>query len=147
MTFWKPLAIAAVPLALACSPKAVEPSPPAKPPDSAPPAKPPAPIAGSETDAGAPAPEPPAACPDGMEHVTHDFCPKMQRHCAKSEYDKSNHITICHRFKEGAQECLADRIPLDFCIDRYEFPNAKGEPPLHNLNFKEAKLSCSSVGR
>ena len=47
----------------------------------------------------------------------------------------------------GTATCPGDMVAIkDFCVDRYEFPNQKGEPPLHNLNFKEATSACKSVG-
>jgi sulfatase modifying factor 1 len=80
-----------------------------------------------------------------MAHIKHDFCPEMQRRCLKSEYDKPNHLTICHRFEQGVQQCLAPRIPLDFCIDRYEFPNQKGAHPPWMVDWYDAMGHCAAL--
>jgi len=48
---------------------------------------------------------------------------------------------------KGTAKCPADMVSIkDFCVDRYEFPNKKGEIPLHDLTFNEAKTSCATVG-
>ena len=103
-------------------------------------------------DAGLPGPESAdaaagAACPPDMQHVKHDFCPKVERQCLKSEYDKANHITLCHRFKPGVTECQAPRQALDFCIDRYEYPNEKGAHPPVMLSFYDASGLCAARGK
>ena len=47
----------------------------------------------------------------------------------------------------GTARCPEDMVAIkEFCVDRYEFPNLKDEPPLHDLNFTEATTACSSVG-
>lgn len=129
-----------------------EPARPAAAPEPAPPqasvpaaAEPAAPDAAAS--AGAEAAAPPAPCPPGMVHVKKDFCPQMERTCLKSEYDKSNHITLCHRFKEGENECKASRVPLDFCIDKYEFPNEKGGKPPVMIDWYHAMGECSALGK
>ena len=82
-----------------------------------------------------------------MLHVRHDYCPEMQRRCRKSEYDKANHITICHQFKEGDQTCLQPRVSLDFCVDRYEYPNQKGAHPPVMVDWYTAMGQCAALGK
>jgi hypothetical protein len=88
-----------------------------------------------------------AECPPDMLHVKKDFCPKVDRDCAKSEYDKANHITICHRFREGSTRCKAARVALDFCIDRYEFPNEKGAHQPVMVSFYDGSGLCAARGK
>ncbi|MCB9587131.1 MAG: SUMF1/EgtB/PvdO family nonheme iron enzyme [Polyangiaceae bacterium] len=92
-------------------------------------------------------PTPPPPCPDGMLHVQHDYCPEMERKCLKSEYDRSNHITICHRFAEGENTCKAERVKLDFCIDRYEYPNEEGGHPPVMVSWYDAAGACGALGK
>jgi formylglycine-generating enzyme len=87
-----------------------------------------------------------SACPSGMAHVKREFCTEMERTCRKSEYDKANHITICHRFME-TQRCTGRRIPLDFCIDHYEYPNKKGEKPPVMVDWYDATGLCAAQGK
>lgn len=106
--------------------------------------------AGVEAAAGADAAAEAAAsgpCPADMVHVKQSFCTNMDRRCQKSEYDKANHITICHRFVEGQQKCVGRRIPLDFCIDRYEYPNEKGAHPPVMVDWYDAMGQCAALGK
>ncbi len=82
-----------------------------------------------------------------MVHVVHEFCPAMQRHCLDSEYEPSNHITLCHRFAAERQRCLETRVRLDFCIDRYEFPNRPGAHPPVMIDWHEADRLCTAIGK
>ena len=84
------------------------------------------------------------ACANGMVHIHFDYCPKLERRCVDKEYDKPNHITICNRFATGKPRCLEPRIPLDFCIDEYEYPNQAGAKPPVMLNFFEASARCAN---
>jgi len=123
-----PIVVGAVPMASAL------PAP------SAPPSTEPA-----DTHASDSAPAPPGdACPKGMRHVRFDHCPKLLRTCLDKEYDKPNKITICHRFASRKPECKAPRVPLDFCIDEYEYPNRAGAKPPVMVNFFEAKDLCAA---
>ncbi|MBX3130712.1 MAG: SUMF1/EgtB/PvdO family nonheme iron enzyme [Polyangiaceae bacterium] len=99
---------------------------------------------GVELDAGAATS---SACPPDMQHVQMNFCPDMERHCLKNEYDKANRLSICHRFKEGLQTCRAPRVALDFCIDRYEFPNELGKRPRVMVDWYEATGECAALGK
>jgi formylglycine-generating enzyme required for sulfatase activity len=85
------------------------------------------------------------ACPSDMVHIKFEHCPKLQRRCLDKEYDKPNHITICNRFASDKPECQVPRVPLDFCIDKYEYPNRLGEKPPVMLNFFEASQLCSAL--
>jgi formylglycine-generating enzyme len=82
-----------------------------------------------------------------MRHVAHHYCPKLERECVDKEYDKPNRITICHEFRQGRSECREARVPLDFCIDEYEFPNRQGEKPPVMVSFYDAEKSCAEAGK
>lgn len=94
------------------------------------------------TSALSPSPSSAPSCPADMVHVHHEFCPDLRRHCARSEYDPANHLTICHRFTRGSQECRGERRLLDFCIDVYEYPNRKGAHPPVMIDWHEANRLC-----
>ena len=82
-----------------------------------------------------------------MQHVQHSYCPKLERQCVDKEYDKPNRITICHAFREGKAECPEPRVPLDYCIDEYEYPNQKGAKPPVMVSFFDAEKSCAEAGK
>jgi hypothetical protein len=87
-------------------------------------------------------PGPAPACPDDMIHVRHEFCPDIVRQCRKSEYDRPNRITICHEFEANPGICRDERRPVDYCIDRFEYPNEKGEHPPVMVDFHDAERAC-----
>ena len=96
--------------------------------------------------ASAPAPAP-ALCRPGMQHVKTSYCPDMKRECVDKEYDKPNRITICHRYREGKNDCQAPRLPLDYCIDEFEYPNKTGEKPPVMVSFFDAEKACGEAGK
>ncbi len=89
----------------------------------------------------------PTACSEGMVRVTHEFCPDLERTCLKKEYERSNHLEICHEFRSGSERCLSERVRLDFCIDRYEFPNQEGGHPPVMVDFHDARARCAALGK
>ena len=80
-----------------------------------------------------------------MRHVRFEHCPKLLRRCLDKEYDKPNLITICNRFAKTKPECKEPRVPLDFCIDEYEYPNQAGAKPPVMVNFFEASNLCAAA--
>jgi hypothetical protein len=93
------------------------------------------------------APRPPSSpCPDGMEHVSTSFCPDMERRCDDMEHEKTNHLQICHVFSKE-QHCRGAERPIDFCIDRYEYPNRRGAHPTWMLDWYQAQATCESNGK
>lgn len=89
---------------------------------------------------------PAAACPDGMLLVDGDYCTKVEHQCLESWYDKSNKKTVCERFAPKS-ECVGERIHKRFCIDRYEWPNQRGERPEVMNRFHQAEVKCAALGR
>jgi hypothetical protein len=57
---------------------------------------------------------------------------------------------LCDRFDRDEWLDLSRDLPkkqLDFCIDRYEFPNAYGEYPLVVVTYSESKKYCEKAGK
>jgi hypothetical protein len=85
--------------------------------------------------------EPP--CPGDMVHVETSFCPNVDRRCVELEYERANHLGICHAFAHGEREhCNGDERPLSFCMDRYEYPNRKGAHPSWMVSWYDAQATC-----
>ena len=85
----------------------------------------------------------PAACPADMILVDTTYCPNVELACADSEYDKPNHITICHRFT-GEQRCIGPTRRQRFCIDELEYPNRRGAHPPVMVSWYDAAGACAS---
>jgi sulfatase modifying factor 1 len=137
-------ACAGRPLDVTARPVAAPPAP--SPALASPSSSAPAASVGSAPPEAAPPAEPsaPQACPSGMVHVQFNHCPKLERRCLDKEYDKPNHISICNRFATDKPKCREPRVPLDFCIDEYEYPNQAGKKPPVMLNFFEAGALCAA---
>ncbi len=125
-------------------------APPVPPPLPAPTASaliPPGPPQAPPLDAdNRPTPAVPSACPEGMALVDTTYCPKPVLHCLKSEYNKPNHITICHQFAPG-QTCPGGTRRQRFCIDRYEFPNEEGAHPPVMVSWYDGAAACAARGK
>ena len=85
-------------------------------------------------------------CPDDMVFVDTTYCENVALSCAKSEYEKSNHLTICHRFKPG-QTCKGGLRRQRYCIDPYEYPNQKGGHPPVNVSAFDGATLCAARGK
>jgi formylglycine-generating enzyme len=124
--------------------------------------------ADANDDASAPAELPGTSegCPDGMVLVHGDYCPEVNQVCLEHnvEYDhdearkkdkrdkgedvgKSTVSERCLRYKEPT-ECLSKkRLPMRFCVDRYEWPDKKGELPALLIPWTDAKKACEAIGK
>ena len=71
----------------------------------------------------------------------------MDRTCIKEEYNKANRITICHEFAPGSSKCRTARQPLDYCIDKYEYPNRRGAHPAWMVSWHDAEATCQHLGK
>ena len=53
----------------------------------------------------------------------------------------------CLRYK-APTECLSKkRVPMRFCMDRYEWPNQKGELPGLLVSWTDAEKECEAKGK
>jgi hypothetical protein len=96
-------------------------------------------------DAGEEA-EGPSSCPEGMVLVEGDYCTRVEQKCDKSWYAKWNKKTVCEKF-EPHSRCVGKRVKKRFCIDKYSWPNKKGERPQVMNNFYQAEVKCATVGK
>jgi formylglycine-generating enzyme len=104
-------------------------------------------VAGSADPGGAPAPAAAGgACPEGMVLVDGDYCTDLEMKCLKSWFDTSNKKLICEEFARPTR-CVGKKEKRRYCIDRYEYPNKKGERPEVMNNFYQAQVLCAARGR
>jgi formylglycine-generating enzyme required for sulfatase activity len=81
-----------------------------------------------------------------MVHVETRFCTDVERACIDMEYEKINHLAICHAFAHE-QRCRTAERSIDFCIDRYEYPNRKGAHPTWMVDWYQAQATCEAKGK
>jgi len=97
-------------------------------------------------DSLSPEPTASAACPREMVLVEGEYCSRVEHECLSSWYDKSNKKTVCEKFS-GKSTCVGTRTPKRFCIDRYEWPNKKGERPEVMNRFHQAEVKCAALNK
>lgn len=86
------------------------------------------------------------ACPADMQLVAGDYCSEVEHECKKSWYDKSNKKTVCEEFAPTSK-CVGTKSPKRYCIDRFSWPNVKGERPEVMNTFYQAEVKCAAVGK
>jgi hypothetical protein len=101
-------------------------------------------------------------CPTDMVLVHGEYCPNVEQICLEhhQEFDKdearkkakpggeaSTVSERCLRYKEPSR-CLSEKkTPMRFCMDRYEWPNQKGELPALLVSWVDAKKQCEAKGK
>ena len=112
-----------------------------------------APDAVATTDSAAPTDAAPVveadgdSCPTGMVLVEGEYCKTVKHICEKSWFDKSNKKKVCEQFKDGYARCIGGKTKKRYCIDKYSWPNVKGERPEVMNNFYQAQVKCAAVGK
>ena len=81
-----------------------------------------------------------------MIFVAGTYCPRVERKCLKTEENKPNHLTLCHRFAHETK-CLAEGEKRAFCIDEYEYPNQLGAHPPWMVSWFDAQATCAAKGK
>lgn len=83
-------------------------------------------------------------CPAGMLRVTGAYCDDAHQRCEEMDDDGRER---CLRFRKPVR-CGSRRTrPMDFCIDRYEWPNREGVLPQVLSSWNDAAAACASLGR
>lgn len=91
-----------------------------------------------------------SACPPDMLLVEGEFCPEALQLCQTHHPEYSANPSTserCMQFHKPSRCLSKARKLLRFCIDRYEWPNQKGEKPLVLVQWTEAKQHCERVGK
>ncbi len=121
------------------------------------------------TNAAASAPPPAAtvaaACPSDMVLIDGDYCPAVVQKClqhhqewereqarvkrlrAEGKKASTSASERCLRYQQPSRCISKQRLPMRYCIDRYEWPNRKGELPHFLVNWHEATAMCKEVGK
>lgn len=68
------------------------------------------------------------------------------RVCEKEWYAEQNKKRVCEDFAEEAK-CSGKLVKKRYCIDRYEWPNVKGQRPEVMNRFYQAEVKCAAAGK
>src|SRR5262249_14791250 len=60
---------------------------------------------------------------------------------------KSTVSERCLRYKDPTVCLSKQRRPMRFCMDRYEWPNQKGELPALLIAWTDARQECEKIGK
>lgn len=82
-----------------------------------------------------------AACPPDMVLVEGTHHEQIQRLCTDYRQER------CWEFFPGAVAFEMRATPVRTCMDRYEWPNRKGDPPAVMVRFVEAEALCAGAGK
>lgn len=95
------------------------------------------------------------ACPVGMIEVKGDYRKTegegdwLQRNTCKKWINKEFPERCAEFDKEAWQKALASvpKQPMHFCIDRFEYPNRKGEYPIILMTWWDAQALCTAQNK
>lgn len=89
------------------------------------------------------------ACPDGMVEVEGDYCPSLEQRCLRWRDAGPGTTSAPRRCEEYAPSgpCRAPTTHKRFCIDRYEYPNVRGDKPVVMKTWTQAAATCRSLGK
>lgn len=103
--------------------------------------------------AGVEAPNEAGGCPAGMVLVEGKYCPNVKQECVKYMEDPVKFPRArCAEFA-ATSECLSERVPLRFCIDKLEARDTapaaegKGDLPAGDISWTQAKSACEAQGK
>lgn len=101
-----------------------------------------------------------------MVLVEGEYCPDVEQRCLEhhkeyagdqkrkrkraeegGEGEKSTVSERCLRYESPSRCNSKEKRPMKFCVDRYEWPNKKGELPEFLLSWMDAKKKCEDVGK
>jgi formylglycine-generating enzyme required for sulfatase activity len=88
-----------------------------------------------------------------MLRVAGDYCPAVIQQCLQHhpEYlaakDSPTVSERCLRYAEPSRCASSARQALDFCMDRYEYPNQPGELPRVLTSWLQARALCEAQGK
>lgn len=111
------------------------------------------------TDADLIADTPHQFCPNDMVYISGDYCPNLEEIClgwldaplcVERDSDKKctkwSEPMRCREFKNPTR-CLSATYHMNFCIDKFEYPNKLGSKPQLQTTWYQAKALCEQQGK
>jgi len=103
-------------------------------------------LLGPTVESPASADPPSKVCPDSMVEVEGDYCPLLAQTCKRWLDPEDTTPRRCAEF-EPSGPCQAKTVHKRFCIDRFEYPNKRGEKPVVMKTWSEARDVCLAQGK
>jgi len=108
------------------------------------------PAASPAGDTTPPAEEPgDPGCAGGMALVEGNYCLTPEQRCVAWQKIPGAAVSRgqCLRFAEPVKCFDERRRPMRYCMDRYEWPNRRGEKPRTLTSWQDARALCASAGK
>ncbi len=87
-----------------------------------------------------------APCPDGMVHVSGEYCTEVRHQCRQWLDDPKLPYARCGEYEPVAR-CVGERIAMSFCIDRLEHTAPGEDLPLNFQSFVSGSKVCRQQGK
>jgi formylglycine-generating enzyme required for sulfatase activity len=93
------------------------------------------------------------ACPEDMVEVRGAFCPDVVQECLRwIDKEHKNKLGVvdpnmCEKFRRPSKCISARRVPMHFCVDRYEWPNIAGALPESRMSWLDVRANCEAAGK
>ncbi len=85
-------------------------------------------------------------CSDGQVEVDGDYCPLLEQKCVRWMDPETTVPRRCSEFAPTGK-CQGKTVKKHFCIDKYEYPNTRGEKPVVMKSWYEAADACKAQGK
>lgn len=83
-----------------------------------------------------------ARCPHGMALIAGQWCGGWKRQCI----DRLDGSKYCSAYADNPR-CRAAGNDVEFCIDKYEYPNVAGMLPAILVTAEQARSACAAEGK
>jgi formylglycine-generating enzyme len=81
-----------------------------------------------------------------MVEISGAYCPEITQRCLRWLPNEQGGVDRCAVFAPVGR-CNTATTKKHFCIDRYEYPNRKGERPVVMKTWTEAQDTCRAAGK
>jgi hypothetical protein len=81
-----------------------------------------------------------------MVLVEGEYCTRVEQRCLVHWWAPQNKKKVCEKFAPPTK-CVGKRVKKRYCIDRYAWPNKKGERPEVMNTFYQAQVKCAAMGK
>lgn len=95
---------------------------------------------------GPAAADPVAPCPDDMVWVEGSYCTEVKQLCVEWLDDPKLPYARCATYQVPV-ECVGQREPMSFCIDRFEYTRPGDPTPVNQMSFALASKLCQGLGK
>jgi Sulfatase-modifying factor enzyme 1 len=86
------------------------------------------------------------ACPGDMVAVEGEYCTEVRQECKKWLDDPKLPYARCGEYQPEST-CVGERVPMHYCMDRYEYTKPGDTLPMNHASFVVASDVCKSVGK